>query len=151
MSDGPREKIVRRVRRTIIALDRRGVKDIDYIPVARHVQRKLASGKGNIIEQYGFLQFILGIARDECARNYGTESEETAAIQGDMFTGVLQRRYPLPHKRGDKLVYRLLEALTPEQVRWNAQQHRKVGHAHLHHADALDAYADRKASGSVAA
>ncbi|WP_250518523.1 hypothetical protein [Caballeronia sp. ATUFL_M1_KS5A] len=142
MSNGARELIVKRLRRTILALDRRHVQDIDFIAVARHAQRKLESGKGTLVERYGFLQFIMTLARDECGRNYSAESNETAAIQGDMFTGVLQRRYPLPHKRGDVPVYRLLEHLTPEQVRWNAEQHRKVGHAHLRHAEALEDYAD---------
>jgi len=151
MSNGPRDRIVQRVRKTILALDRRKVKDIDYTPVARHVQRKLESGNGTVVERYGFLQFILTIARDECVRNYGHESDETASIQGDMFTGVLQRRYPLPHKRGDTPVYRLLEHLTPAQIRWNAEQHRKVGHAHLRHADALDRYACDNDSGGEAA
>jgi hypothetical protein len=142
MSNGPRELIVRRLRRTILALDRRRVTDIDYMPVAKHVQCKLESGTGTLTERYGFLQYIVTIAREECARNYSAESNETAAIQAELFTGTLQRRYPLPHKRGDVPVYRLLEHLTREQVRWNAAQHRKVGNAHLKHAEALDTFAD---------
>jgi hypothetical protein len=147
---GPRELCVRSIRKTIEALEAGELLRIECDGVALRAQSDLESGYGAIPEQYGFLQFLLDLTRKELARAYDAESQETRAIQGDMFTGHLQAYYPIPHKRGEKPVYVKLEALNVDQLRWNAEQHRKVGNAHLRHADALDAYADRKAQGEAA-
>jgi hypothetical protein len=97
------------------------------------------------------MQYLLDVTRRELARSYGAESHETQAIQGDLHTGTLQARYPVPHQRGESPQYVLLDLLTPGQVFWNARQHRKVGRAHLRHADALDAYAQNKGASNNAA
>jgi hypothetical protein len=148
---GARDVIVRTVREAILYLERKDVQRVECNTVANRARAVLESGNESICARYGFVQFLLEVTRRELARNYGAESDETHAIQGDMFTGLLQRRYPVPHERGDNPQYVLLELLTPQHVRWNAQQHRKVGAAHVRHADALDAYADSKASDDASA
>lgn len=112
--------------------------------MASRARLTLESGYESTCARYGFTQFLLDVTRRELARNYHADSEETSAIQRELFTGVLQRRYPIPHKRAENPQYLLLEVLSANQVRWNAGQHRKVGRAHMKHADALDSYANQR-------
>ncbi|OLL27448.1 hypothetical protein BTH42_31880 [Burkholderia sp. SRS-W-2-2016] len=148
---GARETIVRAVRKAILELEAEDVQRVECNTVADRARTRLESGNESICARYGFMQYLLDVTRRELARSYGAESHETQAIQGDLYTGTLQARYPVPHQRGESPQYVLLDLLTPEQVRWNARQHRKVGRAHLRHADALDAYAHTKASSGDAA
>ncbi|KIG08601.1 hypothetical protein [Caballeronia concitans] len=148
---GTRDAIVRTVRSTITALEVENLDCVECNAVATRARAALESGHESLCARYGFTQFLLDVTRRELARRYGAQSEDTRAIQGELFTGVLQRRYPIPHEQRENPQYVLLEVLTTPQVHWNAAQHRKVGRAHLKHADALEEYANRRGKGVSAA
>lgn len=59
--------------------------------------------------------------------------------QHDLFPE-LQKRYPVPRKRGEEPVYVLLEHLTPPEAAFNVSRLRGEAGAKLRHADALEAY-----------
>src|SRR5687768_17104220 len=42
------------------------------------------------------------IARQELARQFDPDSDTSSAYQGDMFSGLLQDRYPVPRKQGEE-------------------------------------------------
>lgn len=88
------------------------------------------------------------LARQICADRYREQEAqiERNAIyeQQELFEG-LQHRYPT--KRGDDDAYVLLGDLTEAEGRGNAARLRQEGRAKIGHADALDAYFDKKFGG----
>lgn len=91
---------------------------------------------------YTSLQHLKQLARERLTRRFGTKGEESEAYddaQGKLFSGRLQARYPIPHKRGEEPVYKLRENLTAEERAWNVAALRKSATGLLAHADALEA------------
>lgn len=93
--------------------------------------------------KYGCIEHFKSMARRILARNYDADSDDSAAYaqQGELFSGHLQHRYPIPHKTGQEAQYKLREALTVDERAWNVRTLRKSGEARLNHADALEAEA----------
>jgi hypothetical protein len=89
--------------------------------------------------QYLTVEMLKAMARKLLARRFDIDSDETEAYQGDLFSGALQKRYPIPRRQGEEPVYKLRTALTPEERAWNVEQLRKSARARLEHADALEA------------
>lgn len=93
---------------------------------------------------YLTLQMLTVMARKLLGKRFSLESDETDAYDGDLFSGALQRRYPLPRPSGQEPVYKLREHLTEEERAWNVSQLRKSARARLEHADALEAEGQRQ-------
>lgn len=89
---------------------------------------------------YTSLEHLKQMARRVLAGRYDAESDESEAHQGELFSGHLQRRYPIPHKRGDEPTYKLLEAMTGDEIQWNENTLEKSADARMIHARALRAY-----------
>lgn len=89
--------------------------------------------------QYLTVEMLTTMARKLLARNYGHDSDHTEAYQSELFSGVLQARYPVPRKPGEEPVYKLRRHLTSQDRAWNVEQLRKSALARLEHADALEA------------
>jgi hypothetical protein len=91
--------------------------------------------------QYGALEHFKGMARKVLAGRFSDDGEENAAYagQGELFSGHLQERYPLPRKAGTEPTYKLRHLLTAEERAWNVKLLRKSADARLAHADALEA------------
>lgn len=92
--------------------------------------------------KYSSLEHLKQMARAVLGRRYEAEGEESVAHQGDMFSGQLQDRYPVPRARGVEPIYKKRDSLSPEEVHWNVCTLRKSAAARLEHADALQAWAD---------
>jgi hypothetical protein len=90
---------------------------------------------------YGCLEHFKGMARKVLAGSFADDGEgnQSYADQGELFSGHLQDRYPLPRAKGADPVYKLRHLLTPEERAWNVKTLRKSGEARLAHADALEA------------
>lgn len=89
--------------------------------------------------EYLTVEMLKVMARKLLGKRYEIESDETDAYQGELFSGTLQHRYPLPRQRGDEPVYKLRSKLSPDERAWNVSQLRKSASARLEHADALEA------------
>jgi hypothetical protein len=89
--------------------------------------------------QYLTVEMLKVMARKLLGRKFSIESDETEAYQGDLFSGALQKRYPIPRQQGEEPVYKLRSKLTPKERAWNVEQLRKSARARLEHADALEA------------
>lgn len=91
--------------------------------------------------EYATLEHFKHMARKVLARRFDDEGEDNAAYagQGELFSGHLQERYPVPRKKGEDPVYKRRVDLTPEERRWNVKSLRKSADARLAHADALEA------------
>jgi hypothetical protein len=89
--------------------------------------------------EYLSIQMLTVMARKLLGKRFNIESDEADAYDGDLFSGALQKRYPLPRPNGEEPVYKLRALLTPEERAWNVQQLRKSSQARLEHADALEA------------
>lgn len=85
------------------------------------------------------------VARKVLAANFeAEEGDESVSYQADMFSGLLQERYPVPRRAGEEPLYRHIDALNLREIEWNIQTLRKSAEARLRHADALEAFAERK-------
>lgn len=89
--------------------------------------------------QYLTVEKLTDMARKLLGKRFSHDSDETDAYQGELFSGALQRRYPLPRQTSEEPAYKLREHLTPEERAWNVEQLRKSAQARLEHADALEA------------
>jgi hypothetical protein len=92
--------------------------------------------------EYTSLEHFKQIARQVLAHRYDDEGEDNEAYggdQGELFSGSLQDRYPLPRRRGAEPQYKLRRLLTATERAWNVEQLRKSAMARLEHADALEA------------
>ncbi len=84
------------------------------------------------------------MARKALATQFSPDSRESRAYQGELFSGLLQARYPIPRKQEEEPVYKLLDTLTETECRWNIRQLRKSANARVEHADALLAYTEAR-------
>lgn len=89
--------------------------------------------------EYLSLEHLKHMARRFLAGIHGAEGEENPAHQGELFSGILQERYPIPRKTGEEPVYKRRCDLTAEERAWNVAQLRKSAYSRLAHADALEA------------
>lgn len=114
--------------------------------LALAVQRRFA-GPAGIAQphiQYASLEHLKQMARKALARNFEPDSDETSAYQGEMFSGQLQDRYPIPRKAGHEPQYKLRHQLDGNELQWNIALLRKSAAARLQHADALQAWGDMR-------
>lgn len=96
--------------------------------------------------RYTGREHLKHMARRMLAGRFAVESDEGEAHQGELFSGHLQVRYPIPRKAGDEPVYKLLEALTSDELAWNVRSLRASASARMMHADALAAWAQSRAA-----
>lgn len=91
--------------------------------------------------EYATLEHFKHMARRVLARRFDDDGEDNTAYagQGELFSGHLQERYPVPRKKGEEPQYKRRELLTPDERLWNVKSIRKSGEARLAHADALEA------------
>ena len=128
------------------------IKDIAPATLALAVQKRF-KGRGRKIEphiQYTSFEHLKQMAR-KILRRFEPDSDESQSIQGEMFSGHLQDRYPIPHAPDEDPIYRLREALTYEEAKWNCVRLRKSIVARMEHADALQAWNENRGGVGVAA
>lgn len=95
---------------------------------------------------YLTVQMLTVMARKLLGKRFGPDSDESDAYEGDLFSGALQTRYPLPRQNGEDPTYKLREHLTDAERSWNVKQLRKSALSRLEHADALEAEWQMKAA-----
>lgn len=91
--------------------------------------------------EYGCYEHFKHMGRKFLAGRHNADGDENPAHQGELFSGHLQDRYPVPRKAGEEPVYKLREHLTAQERAWNVAALRKSAEARLLHADALEAEA----------
>lgn len=114
--------------------------------LAHRAFETFSTGDEDVAIQYASLEHIKHMARVYLARRKGADADLSEAYSsqeemdfGASFSGKLQDRYPIPHKKGEEPVYKLRSELTPDERAWNVTQLRKSARARLEHADALEA------------
>lgn len=112
--------------------------------IAIAVQDRYSTGPVEPHVQYTSLEHLKHMARKALAGRYEPDGEENESHQGEMFSGVLQDRYPVPRERGADPVYKHRESMTVIELDWNVAQLRKSANARLRHADALQAWTDER-------
>lgn len=93
----------------------------------------------NRFAAYLSTEMLTGMARKLLAKRFSHNSDDNESYQGDLFSGTLQLRYPLPRKKGEEPAYKLRQHLTPDERARNVSYLRKSANARLEHADALEA------------
>lgn len=100
--------------------------------------------------RYTSLEHLKHMARRVLAGRFDPEGDENEAHQGEMFSGDLQDRYPVPRKRDEEPLYKQRDAMTADEVEWNVEQLRKSAKARLRHADALEAWNNERRAPAAA-
>jgi hypothetical protein len=94
--------------------------------------------------QYASLEHFKQMARIVLGRRFDSNGDQNTTHQGELFSGQLQERYPVPRKKGEEPIYKRLAVLSASEIKWNSNSLRKSAGARLEHADALDAYGEKK-------
>lgn len=90
---------------------------------------------------YASLEHFKQMARAELRGRFDDDGSENSAYQqGELFSGHLQERYPIPRKDGEAASYKRREALTADEVKWNVRSLRRAADARQMHARALEAW-----------
>lgn len=90
------------------------------------------------------------VARDVLRGRFQPQAEPDEEAQHPLFP-MLQRRYPLPHKRGEEPVYKRLEDLSSDEAAFNVARLSREAAGKLKHADALEAWRQQKFKQALAA
>jgi hypothetical protein len=85
------------------------------------------------------------MARAELRAKFDPEGADNDAHQSDMFSGILQQRYPVQTRRGEDPKYKFLRLLTVDELDWNINQLLRSADARIQHAHALQAHRDSMA------
>lgn len=122
--------------------DRRDCAIMSPSAIASAVLDAFAGDKLEPHIEYASLEHFKNMARKMLAHRFSDDGAENTAYaaQGELFSGHLQDRYPVPRAPGTDPVYKLREALTDDEIRWNLVTLRKSADARLAHADALEAW-----------
>lgn len=108
--------------------------------LAQAVQGKYLNRQVDPHIEYASLEHLKQIARSVLSGRLDADSDDNDVYQGELFSGRLQTRYPIPRKAGTEPAYKLREALTDKEIAWNTATLRRTGEARLMHADALEAW-----------
>lgn len=120
------------------------VMDVSPSLVALKVYQRYGGTTDEPHVQYAAVEHFKAMARKVLGDRYDPDGEQNNAHQGDMFSGLLQLRYPIRRARGDEPVYRPREALSQDDLDWNIAQLLKAAAARVEHANALQAYRDQR-------
>lgn len=123
--------------------DRRDCAILSPAAVAVAIYAKFVTTEVDARIAYAAHEHFKHMARKELAARFEDRGEDNPAYsgQGELFSGHLQERYPVPRKKDEDPVYKRLQDLTQEELRWNVRSLRRSADARLAHADALAAYA----------
>jgi hypothetical protein len=140
-------EIEQTIRQIIGELNDAGVIALGPTAIAMRTYDVYSHPDDDVHVRYASVEHFKQMSRSVLAKQYDPEDgDESEAYQGDMFSGHLQTRYPIPRKRDDEPIYKPREVLTTSELDWNIAQLEKSAHARLRHADALRLYRDQRAA-----
>lgn len=120
-------------------VDRFGGSAISPTSVALSLQGRYAGGALEPEIAYTSLEHLKQMARTALRRRFD-KTEAPEVDQGELFSGQLQQRYPVPTKAGDDPLYKRLEDLSETELAWNEARLGKAADALVAHRRALSAY-----------
>lgn len=92
--------------------------------------------------RYGAVEHYKAMARKMLAARFEPDSEDNPVYQDDMFSGLLQEKYPKKRSPGEEPFYVPLLKLTVEDMEWNIARLEKGSVALAKHAIAFRAFRD---------
>lgn len=152
MGDSVYEQVQQLVRQIIAEItDANATAMIHAGAVARAAYQSALSDDANvpITVEWTSVEQFKQIARRELRGKYGHESEENEVYQGDMFSGHLQKYYPVKVGGDEDPFYKLRELLTDDEIDQNLLSLKKQADARLVHYDALLAYKVGRQAGAA--
>lgn len=90
--------------------------------------------------EWAAIEQLKQTARAELRGKLGHESDANETYQGDMFSGHLQKFYPVRTAVDADPIYKLRDLMTHEEAAQNVRALRKQANARVAHADALEAW-----------
>lgn len=116
-----------------------GIEIISPTSLALALQGQYEPGELEPHIKFSSLEGMKQIARGVLSGRYEAESDDGESLNGELFSGHLQTRSPVPRKRGEEPVYKLRSSLSSDERAWNVRSLRASARARLLHADALEA------------
>ena len=123
------------------------VESISPSYLASMISADYGDEKTHPIMSYMAYEHAKSIARKLLANKFSidaTDSRSYSSEQQELFTGILQERYPVRVNKGQDPQYKPLSYLSESDLDWNINQLRKSAKARIAHADALAQYRDDK-------
>lgn len=117
--------------------------DLSPTDLARLCFRKFEDENIDPHVEYAAIEHYKTMARKILSAHFDPDGESNpahASGQADMFSGMLQERYPIRRTPGADPVYRPLGHLSLADLDWNIDMLKKSAGARLAHADALKAH-----------
>lgn len=116
--------------------------------VARACMARYGSDALDARIAYASLEHFKQMARKALRGRFDEKGDDNAAYrdQGELFSGHLQDRYPLPRKGDEEPNYKLRSELTDDEARWNIRSLRRSADARMAHADALEAWFENRSA-----
>jgi hypothetical protein len=84
---------------------------------------------------YAAIEHFKHMARKRLSRKFDPTSQEAMEVQDDMFSGVLQKRYPIPRAENEEPQYKIRQLLTDEESLYIVTILRKKANSLNAHAD----------------
>lgn len=138
-------EIEQTIRKIITGLNDAGVVSLGPTAIALRTYEHYGREGDDMHVRYASVEHFKQMSRAALAKQYDPDDgDESEAYQGDMFSGHLQSRYPIPRKPDDEPTYKPRGGLTLAELDWNIAQLRKSASARLRHADALQSYRDQR-------
>ena len=139
-------EIEQAIREIIGELDTSGVESLGPTAIALRTYEQYGREGDDLHVRYASTEHFKQMARALLARQYEPDADESQSYQGDMFSGHLQDRYPIPRKGDEDPIYKRRDLLTVEELRWNSRNLRKSANARVRHADAIDLYIEQRSA-----
>lgn len=140
------EEIQQTIRSIVTELDAEGVELMSPTLVANRTYEVYGDPAADIHIRYLSIEHSKQMARRILGAKYGFEAHESDAYQDDMFSGVLQDRYPTRKEDGQDSGYKKRELMTYDELMWVANGFFKRASAHQEHGNGIVAYAKSRSA-----
>lgn len=133
------DEIMATIDQLVAATDAHGAVYISPTAIAMDVHAQYGGDDEDEHIQYASIEHFKQMARKRLSKRFDPVSQEAMEAQADMFSGELQKRYPIPRQKGEEPQYKLRQLLTDSERSFNLDRMRKAANSLLAHADAFEA------------
>jgi hypothetical protein len=133
------DDIMATIDKMVADTDANGAIYISPTAIAMDVHDQFGSADEDVHIQYASIEHFKQMARQRLRKRFDPVSQDAIDSQEDMFSGELQKRYPIPIAKGEEPQYKLRWMLTDDERSFNLSRMRKAANRLLSHADAFEA------------
>lgn len=133
------DDIMATIDKLVAETDGNGAVYISPTAIAMDVHAEYGGTEEDEHIQYASIEHFKQMARQRLRKRFDPVSQDAMDVQDDMFSGELQKRYPIPRAKDEEPQYKLRWLLTDDERSFNLSRMRKAANRLLAHADAFEA------------